>query len=286
MTNLFKHGLVHPHKVKELYNQSIKDTINTLGVPKNIIKQVFKIQESYYCRLEEKTLSDEDKLWYSNLVESCNGLEGNGRDLPLPLKNMWTSGSAIKQFRRHRNSSRSKEGLIQSTKNAVISNVNSILSAEFPRTSGERCLEVLVGSKSYPKGFIRPEDETGFQPSYKANFGLAWVKKVYDKGLATIQSGKRKVLTILLEHDPYQYLTEDGIDCYKGSFLDIRFKHRGSGEYGYKMTPESLEDYCLLIKETDNGKVYGIGQSISKAMSLLERRQNAKVMKSLMENEL
>ena len=155
MTNLFKHGLVHPHKVKELYNQSIKDTINTLGVPKNIIKQVFKITESYYCRLEEKNLSDEDKLWYSNLVESCNGLEGNGRDLPLPLKNMWTSGRAIKQFRRHRNSSRSKEGLIQSTKNAVISNVNSILSSEFPRTSGERCLEVLVGSKSYPNGFIR-----------------------------------------------------------------------------------------------------------------------------------
>ena len=164
----------------------------------------------------------------------------------------------------------------------VLRHFSNILDTNFSRASSDRVFRIMVGDNDYDKGYTAPNDDRNY--SHIVNLSLTWSKNIYRQDLAVIPNGKRNILTLTLTPDPYRHLESEGIQCFRGNFLDVRFKHRGRGQYGYEFVPEYLKNQVLLVKETSDGKMFGVGNSIHKARSLLERRQNAKVMKSMLES--
>lgn len=287
--NLFKSGLASPNRIIDAYNDTIRNIVRTYDIPKDIVKEVFNIKDSYYKQMDKGNLSDESDEWLANFEASCDAVY-NTSGIPKPLDDMYGYASHIRQYRKTKTN---KKGGFTSMKDKysdiVLRNFADTLDKNFSRASSDRVFRIMVGSNDYDKGYTAPDNEGSTQYasgsySHIVNLSLTWSKNVFDNDLDVIPNGKRNVLTLTLTPDPYRHLESEGIQCFRGNFLDVRFKHRGRGQYGYEFVPEYLKDQVLLVKETSDGKMFGVGKSIHKARSLLERRQNAKVMKSMLES--
>jgi len=279
--NLFKTGLASPNRIIDAYNDTIRDTVYRYGIPKDIVKAVFNIKDNYYKQIDKDHLSDESCEWLANFESSCDAVY-NTSGIPKPLDDMYGYASHIRQYRKTKTN---KKGGFTPMKDKysdiVLRHFSDTLDKNFTRASSDRVFRIMVGSNDYDKGYTAPSENNHY---HIVNLSLTWSKNIYRQDLAIIPNGKRNVLTLTLTPDPYKHLESEGIDCFRGNFIDVRFKHRGVGQYGYESVPEYLKDQVLLVKETSDGKMFGIGNSIHKARSLLERRQNAKVMKSMLES--
>lgn len=280
--NLFKSGLASPNKIIDAYNDTIRNIVHTFDIPKDVVKEVFNIRDSYYKQIDKDNLSDESCEWLANFDASCESVYHTS-GIPKPLDDMYGYANHIRQYRKTKTN---KKGGFTSMKDKysdiVLRNFADTLDKNFTRASSDRVFRIMVGDNDYDKGYTAPNDDRNY--SHIVNLSLTWSKNVYAHGLDVIPNGKRNVLTLTLTPDPYRHLESEGIQCFRGNFLDVRFKHRGRGQYGYEFVPEYLKNQVLLVKETSDGKMFGVGNSIHKAKSLLERRQNAKVMKSMLES--
>jgi len=281
--NLFKTGLASPNRIIDAYNDTIRSIVQTFDIPKDVVKGVFSIQDSYYRKMDKDNLSDESCEWLANFEKSCDSVY-NTSGIPKPLDDMWGYASHIRHYRKTKTSTK---GGFRSMKDKysdiVLRNFSDTIDRNFSRASTDRVFSVKVADTGYAKGYTAPNEEMS-RHYHVVNLSLTWSKNVYDNDLDVIPNGKRNVLTLTLTPDPYRHLEREGIQCFRGDFLDVRFKHRGTGQYGYEFVPEYLPNQILLVKETSDGKMFGVGESIHKAKSLLERRQNAKVMKSMLES--
>lgn len=280
--NLFKSGLASPNRIIDAYNDTIRNIVHTFDIPKDVVKEVFNIKDNYYKQMNKDNLSDESCEWLANFEASCDAVY-NTSGIPKPLDDMYGYASHIRQYRKTKTN---KKGGFTPMKDKysdiVLRHFSNILDTNFSRASSDRVFRIMVGDNDYDKGYTAPNDDRNY--SHIVNLSLTWSKNVYAHGLDVIPNGKRNVLTLTLTPDPYRHLESEGIQCFRGNFLDVRFKHRGRGQYGYEFVPEYLKNQVLLVKETSDGKMFGVGNSIHKARSLLERRQNAKVMKSMLES--
>ena len=280
--NLFKSGLASPNRIIDAYNDTIRNIVHTFDIPKDVVKEVFNIRDSYYKQIDKDNLSDESCEWLANFDASCEAVYHTS-GIPKPLDDMYGYANHIRQYRKTKTN---KKGGFTSMKDKysdiVLRNFADTLDKNFTRASSDRVFRIMVGDNDYDKGYTAPNDDRNY--SHIVNLSLTWSKNVYAHGLDVIPNGKRNVLTLTLTPDPYRHLESEGIKCFRGNFLDVRFKHRGRGQYGYEFVPEYLKNQVLLVKETSDGKMFGVGNSIHKAKSLLERRQNAKVMKSMLES--
>ena len=233
--------------------------------------------------MDKDNLSDESCEWLANFEKSCDSVY-NTSGIPKPLDDMWGYASHIRHYRKTKTSTK---GGFRSMKDKysdiVLRNFSDTIDRNFSRASTDRVFSVKVADTGYAKGYTAPNEEMS-RHYHVVNLSLTWSKNVYQHDLDVIPNGKRNVLTLTLTPDPYRHLEREGIQCFRGDFLDVRFKHRGTGQYGYEFVPEYLPNQILLVKETSDGKMFGVGESIHKAKSLLERRQNAKVMKSMLES--
>ena len=280
--NLFKTGLASPNRIIDAYNDTIMNIVHTFDIPKDVVKEVFNIRDSYYKQIDKDNLSDESCEWLANFDASCEAVYHTS-GIPKPLDDMYGYANHIRQYRKTKTN---KKGGFTSMKDKysdiVLRNFADTLDKNFSRASSDRVFRIKVGDNDYDKGYTAPNDDRNY--SHIVNLSLTWSKNVYAHGLDVIPNGKRNVLTLTITPDPYRHLESEGIQCFRGNFLDVRFKHRGRGQYGYEFVPEYLKDQVLLVKETSDGKMFGVGNSLHKARSLLERRQNAKVMKSMLES--
>ena len=279
--NLFKSGLASPNRIIDAYNDTIRSIVKTYDVPKDVVKEVFNIRDSYYKQIDKDNLSDESCEWLANFDASCEAVYHTS-GIPKPLDDMYGYANHIRQYRKTKTN---KKGGFTSMKDkysdVVLRNFADTLDKNFSRASSDRVFRIKVGDNDYDKGYTAPSENNHY---HIVNLSLTWSKNIYAYDLAVIPNGKRNVLTLTITPDPYRHLESEGIQCFRGNFLDVRFKHRGRGQYGYEFVPEYLKDQVLLVKETSDGKMFGVGKSIHKARSLLERRQNAKVMKSMLES--
>ena len=279
--NLFKSGLASPNRIIDAYNDTIRSIVQTYDVPKDVVKEVFNIRDSYYKQIDKDNLSDESCEWLANFDASCEAVYHTS-GIPKPLDDMYGYANHIRQYRKTKTN---KKGGFTSMKDKysdiVLRNFADTLDKNFSRASSDRVFRIIVGGSDCDKGYTAPSEYNHY---HIVNLSLTWSKNIYAYDLAVIPNGKRNVLTLTLTPDPYKHLESEGIHCFRGNFLDVRFKHRGRGQYGYEFVPEYLKDQVLLVKETSDGKMFGVGKSIHKARSLLERRQNAKVMKSMLES--
>ena len=279
--NLFKSGLASPNRIIDAYNDTIRSIVQTYDVPKDVVKEVFNIRDSYYKQIDKDNLSDESCEWLANFDASCEAVYHTS-GIPKPLDDMYGYANHIRQYRKTKTN---KKGGFTSMKDKysdiVLRNFADTLDKNFTRASSDRVFRIIVGGNDCDKGYTAPSENNHY---HVVNLSLTWSKNIYRQDLAVIPNGKRNVLTLTLTPDPYKHLESEGIHCFRGNFLDVRFKHRGRGQYGYEFVPEYLKNQVLLVKETSDGKMFGVGNSIHKARSLLERRQNAKVMKSMLES--
>ena len=285
--NLFKTGLASPNRIIDAYNDTIRDTVYRYGIPKDVVKEVFNIKDSYYKQIDKDKLSDESCEWLANFDKSCDAVY-NTSGIPKPLDDMWGYASHIRYYRKTQNGTKSRFISMKDRYSGIVqSNFQDTISRNFSRASTERVFRVKVADSNYAKGYTAPNEDENINRErhyHVVNLSLTWSKNVYQHDLDVIPNGKRNVLTLTLTPDPYRHLESEGIKCFRGNFLDVRFKHRGTGQYGYEFVPDYLPNQILLVKETSDGKMFGVGDSIHKAKSLLERRQNAKVMKSMLES--
>jgi len=286
--NLFKTGLASPNRIIDAYNETIRNIVQTYCIPKDVVKEVFSIKDSYYKKMDKDNLSDDSCEWLANFERSCVEVDNSSSGLPTPLNDMWGYASHIRHYRKTKTSTK---GGFRSMKDKysdiVLRNFSDTIDRNFSRASTDRVFRVKVADTGYAKGYTAPNEDENINRErhyHVVNLSLTWSKNVYDHDLDVIPNGKRNVLTLTLTPDPYRHLESEGIHCFRGNFLDVRFKHRGTGNYGYEFVPEYLPNQILLVKETSDGKMFGVGESIHKAKSLLERRQNAKVMKSMLES--
>ena len=279
--NLFKSGLASPNRIIDAYNDTIRNIVHTFDIPKDVVKEVFNIRDSYYKQIDKDNLSDESCEWLANFDASCESVYHTS-GIPKPLDDMYGYANHIRQYRKTKTN---KKGGFTSMKDKysdiVLRNFADTLDKNFSRASSDRVFRIMVGDNDYDKGYTAPSENNHY---HIVNLSLTWSKNIYAYDLDVIPNGKRNVLTLTLTPDPYRHLESEGIQCFRGNFLDVRFKHRGRGQYGYEFVPEYLKNQVLLVKETSDGKMFGVGNSIHKARSLLERRQNAKVMKSMLES--
>ena len=281
--NLFKTGLASPNRIIDAYNDTIRSIVQTFDIPKDVVKGVFSIQDSYYRKMDKDNLSDESCEWLANFEKSCDSVY-NTSGIPKPLDDMWGYASHIRHYRKVKTSTKGGfTSMKDKYSDIVLRNFSDTIDRNFSRASTDRVFSVKVADTGYAKGYTAPNEEMS-RHYHVVNLSLTWSKNVYDNDLDVIPNGKRNVLTLTLTPDPYRHLEREGIQCFRGDFLDVRFKHRGTGQYGYEFVPEYLPNQILLVKETSDGKMFGVGESIHKAKSLLERRQNAKVMKSMLES--
>ena len=285
--NLFKTGLASPNRIIDAYNDTIRNIVQTFDIPKDVVKEVFSIQDSYYKKMDKDNLSDESCEWLANFEKSCDSVY-NTSGIPKPLDDMWGYVSHIRQYRKTQNGTKGRFiSMKDKYSDIVLRNFSDTIDRNFSRASTDRVFRVKVADTEYAKGYTAPNEDENINRErhyHVVNLSLTWSKNVYDHDLDVIPNGKRNVLTLTLTPDPYRHLESEGIHCFRGDFLDVRFKHRGTGNYGYEFVPEYLPNQILLVKETSDGKMFGVGDSIHKAKSLLERRQNAKVMKSMLES--
>ena len=282
--NLFKSGLTSPKVIVDAYNASIRDTIIRYGVPKDIVQGVFNIKDNYYKKIDEDNLSDASCEWLANFEASCDAVNKTS-GIPRPLDEMYEYASHIRNYRRMKNGTKSNFVPMKDKYTEIVRNhFDDSVSKNFQRASSDRVFTVKVADSRYEQGYTFIDSDSGYHNKHVINLSLTWDKNVYQQDLDIIPNGKRNVMTLTLTPDPYKHLESEGIDCFRGNFIDIRFRHKGRGQYGYEFVPEYLPNKILLVKETSDGKMFGIGDSIHKAKSLLERRQNAKVMKSMLES--
>jgi len=280
--NLFKTGLASPNKIVDAYNETIRNIVHMYGIPKDIVKEVFNIKDSYYKKVDKDNLSDESCEWLANFDRSCGAVDNSSSGLPTPLNDIWGYASHIRHYRKVKTSTKGGfTSMKDKYSDIVLRNFSDTIDRNFSRASSDRVFRIMVGDNDYDKGYTAPSENNHY---HIVNLSLTWSKNIFNNDLDVIPNGKRNVLTLTLTPDPYRHLESEGIQCFRGNFLDVRFKHRGTGQYGYEFVPEYLPNQILLVKETSDGKMFGVGDSIHKAKSLLERRQNAKVMKSMLES--
>ena len=188
--NLFKTGLASPNKIIDAYNDTIRNIVRTYDIPKDIVKEVFNIKDSYYKQMDKGNLSDESDEWLANFEASCDAVY-NTSGIPKPLDDMYGYASHIRQYRKTKTN---KKGGFTSMKDKysdiVLRNFADTLDKNFTRASSDRVFRIMVGDNDYDRGYTAPSENNHY---HIVNLSLTWSKNVYAHNLDVIPNGKRNV---------------------------------------------------------------------------------------------
>ena len=172
--NLFKTGLASPNRIIDAYNDTIRSIVKTYDVPKDVVKDVFNIRDSYYKQIDKDNLSDESCEWLANFDASCEAVYHTS-GIPKPLDDMYGYANHIRQYRKTKTN---KKGGFTSMKDKysdiVLRNFADTLDKNFTRASSDRVFRIMVGDNDYDKGYTAPNDDRNY--SHIVNLSLTWSK--------------------------------------------------------------------------------------------------------------
>ena len=250
-------------------------------VPIEVRKHITNTKKDHYGRAELKLHSPNKSVeeWLQNFRDSCNG--SIGINIMDSLERIVTLCEFIRSVRENFSKAEKKLSVYEKAKEDAKSRFENLFARFFPRASGELKAEVCTDKHGFACSLTATR-ESSYYNQHKITIPITWHKKIADNNLHYIPSGRRTYFTINLVKEDNKYLKEKNISCFRGTLLDPAYKKRDK-EYGYAFSPELLSDQVVLIKQDIAGNyTFGVGHNVHKAESLLSRRTNAKVMKSIL----
>jgi len=144
--NLFKTGLASPNKIVDAYNETIRNIVHMYGIPKDIVKEVFNIKDSYYKKVDKDNLSDESCEWLANFDRSCGAVDNSSSGLPTPLNDIWGYASHIRHYRKVKTSTKGGfTSMKDKYSDIVLRNFSDTIDRNFSRASSDRVFRIMVG---------------------------------------------------------------------------------------------------------------------------------------------
>ena len=223
-------------------NQEIDFLCTLHKVPIEVRKHISDTKKDHYGRAELK-LHSPNKSVQEWLQNFRDSCNGSiGINTMDSLERIVSLCIFIRSVREHFSQAEKKLSVYEKAKEDAKSRFDNLFGRFFPRASGELKAEVCT-------------NKDGFACSLTATRE----SRYYNNHRITIP-----------------------ISCFRGTLLDPAYKKRDK-EYGYAFSPELLSDQVVLVKQDIAGNyTFGVGHNVHKAESLLSRRTNAKVMKSIL----
>mgnify|MGYP003133473481 CR=1 FL=1 len=263
------------------YNQEIDFLCSLHKIPKDVRKHLANHNKNSWgnCDVQLHSKIQSVKDWLDDFSKKASGkTPSNSIDSLDRIKNLCLY---VKGIRADYQKEVAEVSVYEKAMNESKSRFDNLFARFFPRASSELKAEVCTDKQGFACSLTATR-ESSYYNNHKITIPITWHKKIADNNLHYIPSGRRTYFTINLVKEDNKYLKEKNISCFRGTLLDPAYKKRDK-EYGYAFSPELLTDQVVLIKQDIAGNyTFGVGHNVHKAESLLSRRTNAKVMKSIL----